>query len=341
MPSHFSLRLGSGRSPAAWTDFLGEPMKPDPIFVCGFSRGGTTILMNLIASHPEVCTVGETHQLFKGSNILDSPLQIASKALFRDLPVILSTGQDFLSPRNIAQRPRLGAGTRELIRRVFERSKADSGHAHLNRYKSPTEVYQQTEIDSARMLAKNLDGAVLLTDMLREIYPNCYFVGMTRNGLAVCEGHTRRGRRAEDVGDLYARIAGKMLADANSLERYQLLRYEDLMADPVQQLRKILRGLDLDPLAVDQVRLQERKVITASGHHRLRNEATTEWDVHWLPLEALPERLDAQVNDRQIARLNEADRLAFAKRTRGVMAVLDYPCGPVVRRTSTVFPRAA
>ena len=65
-----------------------------PIFVTGFSRGGTTILMNLLASHPDVCTVGEIHQIFKGSNVLDSAWEIISKAITRDLPLMLASGQD-------------------------------------------------------------------------------------------------------------------------------------------------------------------------------------------------------------------------------------------------------
>ena len=317
-------------------------MTHGPIFVAGFSRGGTTILMNLIASHPQVCTVGETHQLFKGSNVLDSPVQIVGKALFRDLPIILATGQDYLSPRNISHRPRLNVRVRELVRRVFEKSKSASHHEHLNRYKSATETYSQTEIESARMLAKNLDGAVLLTDVLREIYPNCYFVGMTRHGLAVCEGHTRRGRSATQVGKLYREVAGRMLRDSISMERYQLLRFEDLLANPVEQLRTIFQGLNLDPDAVDQVRLQERKVITAAGQHRLRSEAATEWDVHWLPLGELPDHMDANVNERQIARLSEDDRINFLKQSRGVMAVLDYTCGSVTRSSrNSPYQRAA
>jgi Sulfotransferase family len=38
-----------------------------PIFVIGFLRGGTDILMNLLASHPDTRFVGrETHMVFYG-----------------------------------------------------------------------------------------------------------------------------------------------------------------------------------------------------------------------------------------------------------------------------------
>jgi len=42
-----------------------------PIFIVGFQRGGTGILMNLLLSHPNVCTPrGETHQVFRGARNL-------------------------------------------------------------------------------------------------------------------------------------------------------------------------------------------------------------------------------------------------------------------------------
>ena len=300
-------------------------MNDGPIFVSGFSRGGTTILMNLIASHPDVCTVGETHQLFKGSNILDSPFQIARKAVLRDLPVILATGQDFLSPRNISDRPAIRDWTRNLIRRVFAQSKSGSLHEHLNRFKAPGEVYEQSEIDAARMLAKNLDGTVLITNVLREIYPNCHFVGLTRHGLAVCEGHTRRGRFATQVGKLYSRVAGKMIEDSQTMDNYQLVRFEDLMANPVEELQKIFTGLNLKTTRLEQVRLQQRKIVTTNGDHRLPGDSGgSEWDVRWLPVDELPSHLDPNVNERQISQLSDENRADFLEQAASTMTALQY-----------------
>lgn len=297
-------------------------MNQSPVFVTGFSRGGTTILMNLLASHPHLCTVGETHQLFKGSNVLDSPLTIATKAVTRDLPILLSTGQDFLSPRNWKPRPQVHPRTQAFIHRILEQSKTNSSHDHLNRYKSPSEEYSAEEIAASRLLAKNLDGAVFLTDVLREIYPDARFVGLTRNGLALCEGHTRRGRSAEQAGVLFNAVAGKMMQDAEEIENYQLLKFEDLLADPVNQLRRLFVQLDLNPFLITDIRQQERKMIAKDGKHRLRQG--TEWDVHWIPIDSLPQHLDGDVNQRQIARLAEQDKAAFLKVAGTCMNELGY-----------------
>lgn len=284
------------------------------------------MLMNLLASHPQVCTVGETHQLFKGSNILDSRLQIVTKSVMRDLPLMLATGQDFLSPRNISDRSGAPKVAAWLLRRVFEASKRRSNHAHLNQFKSPGVLYSQAEIDSSRMLAKNLDGTVLVSDLLRKIYPKCRFVGMTRHGLAVCEGHMRRGRSVEQVGEMYAKVAGKIIHDARTVDNYQLVRFEDLVANPIETLDKIFEQLGLDPALVGDVRLQERKLVAEDGQHRLRQDCA-EWDVRWLSKSDLPGEFDPDVNNRQIERLTEEQRREFLSYSSDVMAQLGYTVG--------------
>lgn len=281
------------------------------------------MLMNLLASHPQVCTVGETHQLFKGSSILDSRNQVILKSLVRDLPLILATWQDFLSPRNIRTRPSRARFAAWWMRRAFEASKRNSHHEHLNQYKSPTETYSQSEIDSSQMLAKNLDGTVLVTDLLREIYPNCRFVGMTRHGLAVCEGHLRRGRTVAQVGEMYAKVAGKIIRDSQTLDDYQLVRFEDLVANPIETLDEIFIGLGLDPDMVGEVRLQERKLVAKDGKHRLRPDCA-EWDVRWLSKVDLPDEFDQDVNKRQIERLSAGHRREFLSYAEDVMEQLGY-----------------
>ncbi len=70
-----------------------------PIFVGSFSRGGSTIVMNLLSSHPDVCTVGETHQVFKGRTSVEPPWKTLQRSVLYDLPVIVSTMQDLFNPR--------------------------------------------------------------------------------------------------------------------------------------------------------------------------------------------------------------------------------------------------
>ena len=56
-----------------------------PIFIIGFARGGTNIILNLLRSHPDVCSPrGETDQVFRGKGrfpLIKEPLA-RERALF-------------------------------------------------------------------------------------------------------------------------------------------------------------------------------------------------------------------------------------------------------------------
>ena len=164
-------------------------LNQEAIFVNGFSRGGTTILTNLLASHPDVCLIGETHHVFKGHRITDSPWRVISKCLRHDAPILVGHGQDFFSPRLIKPRKSLSQWAQKRIDRILYREKLRSQHPLLNRYKSADAEYTPDELLQARLLCKNIDGMVYANDAFAEMYPDATFLGLVRNGLAVCEGH--------------------------------------------------------------------------------------------------------------------------------------------------------
>src|SRR6187549_799291 len=73
-----------------------------PIFVNGFQRGGTNILMNLIASHPDVALLsGETHQIFLGKP--DENFKKWIDRMFY-IPVVLFSGRHLFDPHTPRER---------------------------------------------------------------------------------------------------------------------------------------------------------------------------------------------------------------------------------------------
>ena len=82
----------SAKAPAPWSvtgsssDVSGNDMmfNQKPIFIVAFARGGSNILLNLLRSHPEVCSPrGETHEVFRGKG--DDPVaqDLANLAFLR------------------------------------------------------------------------------------------------------------------------------------------------------------------------------------------------------------------------------------------------------------------
>jgi hypothetical protein len=293
-----------------------------PIFINGFSRGGTTIFTNLLASHPEVCTVSEVHHLFKGHNLSDSPLRVARKCLFHDLPVIVGTAQDFFSPRLVKERKRPPSALQKFIDRVIYREKLRSQNVYFNRFKRPGVEYTRDEIKASRLVIKNIDGMIYGTDTFAEMYPDASFVGLVRNGLALCEGHLRRGRPAEELGRRYRLLVEKMRSDAERLPRYRLFRFEDLLTDPGGCMAELYQHCGLDIQRLQAVRMQVRRVMDRNGQHRLTGN--TEWQVVWYDVSDLSSYFQPDVNENQLRRLQPADRDAFLREAGNTMEQLGY-----------------
>jgi hypothetical protein len=297
-----------------------------PIFVGGFARGGTTIVMNLVASHPRVCTVGETHQVFKGRNITDTPWQILHRVLRYDAPVILATRQNLFSPRLMRPRKPISPRVARFIDRILYDEKLVSRHDQYNRFKSPGLEYTLAEIATARLLCKNLDGAIYLNDLFRSMYSDAVFVYLVRNGLAICEGRMRRGRTADECGRLYRQLAERMLADVQRLPNVFLVRFEDILQDPYAATLGLYGRLGLQPDEVTHVRVQLRGKLDGQGRHGV--EGGTEWEVVWHRLDELADCLDPEINARQIRRLSAADREAFLREAGDVMDQFGYTTDP-------------
>ncbi len=297
-------------------------LNQEAIFVNGFSRGGTTILTNLLASHPDVCLIGETHHVFKGHRITDSPWRVISKCLRHDAPIVVGHGQDFFSPRLIKPRKPLSRWAQTRIDRILYREKLRSQHPLLNRYKSADAEYTQEELVQARLLCKNIDGMVYANDAFAEMYSDATFLGLVRNGLAVCEGHLRRGRPAAETGYRYQVLVDKMLEDARMMPRYQIMRFEDLICHPLQTLDSLYTHVGLDLARLRQLRMQVRRVMDAQGNHRLNG--SSEWNVVWLDPVDLPAYFQQEVDKNQIKRLSPRDRDAFLQQAGPAMERLGY-----------------
>ncbi len=181
---------------------------------------------------------------------------------------------------------------------------------------------------------------IYATDAWKEMYRDATFFGLVRNGLALCEGHLRRGRSASEIGWRYQILVQKMLHDARTVPRYRLVRFEDLIAAPWETLRATCDFAGLDPHRIREIRMQARRVMDAEGNHRL--DGRDEWDVEWLRIDELEGYFERNVDQNQIKRLSSADRAAFLKQASGAMQSLGYAVSrdtPHVDARSTWLPR--
>lgn len=289
-----------------------------PIFVNGFQRGGTNILMRLISSHPEVRILGaEIHELFYGRE------RERVKKWMRRLaaaPVLLATRRHTFWPYRYHRREPLPRPVACYVDLLFYAYKQVADNPEF----SPADVSSSwRQRGNARMVCKCVNGVSLATPIFADMYPDATFVGLLRNGLALCEGFMRRGWSPGRFGRLYRQLAGQMLTDAGQRPNYHLIRFENLVTNPAATVRRVYALADLELPAVPKFKLQAKKSMQRDGTRTL-TFGQREKGLIWCELEELRQHLRPDVNDNQIARLSAADRDAFLEEAGPIMERLGY-----------------
>jgi hypothetical protein len=307
-----------------------------PIFVNAFARGGSTILVNLLLSHPNVCYLSaETHKVFRGGARFDLRWHSLYRRIRYELPLLLGSGDALFRPRILAPRRELSQRARRHIDWVLYREKLNARDGRHNRFVREGTAYTDSQIAQARVLCKNVNGIVMMTDNFAAMYPDATFFGLIRNGLALCEGYVRRGIAAEDCAQMYRLLVGKMFSDASRLRNYHIVRFEDLTRDPVAAMQVLYRHARLDFEAVEKVRmqLQFRPTTSISGEHRL--ERSFDRQIAWYAKADLPSLFRTDIDRIQAARLSARHREAFLKIAGDTMEMLGYSSEAASHRAET------
>jgi len=306
-----------------------------PIFIVGFARGGSNILLNLLRSHVEVCSPrGETQQVFKGIRWhREWPWTIlAKRARYR--PIRRHEGGDIFDLEDWTPRRPWSADSQRRIDRILYFDKLKARSVNQNRFKSEGVLYSREELAASRLLCKNLNGLILLSPEFARMYPDATFIALIRNGLAICEGHIRRGYAADEIARQYRIGCEQILRDVEELPNYHVFRFEDLMAEPAAAFEAIYRCAGLDPSSVRQIRLEDKPVITGSGerqlirgHSRLRLFATRfrPKRLLWYGVDSFADHFHSAVNSHQIRRLDPQDRDTILRHCGTTLERLNYP----------------
>lgn len=202
--------------------FFGERRPEAWIFPVGCYNSGTTITQALIAAHPDVRSMPREGVRF--TSVLPQPEDLGWTRMWIGCPEHMK-----MPPRKEPER----AGR---IMRDWAPWWGSGGRAFMD--KSITNGTRMPWLDAN--------------------FENAYFIGIVRNGYCAAEGIRRRarpkGRVAEKIGECYPlRMAGeqwvaaneRMLADAEKVEKFELVLYEDLVRDPVGVLGHVWDFLGL------------------------------------------------------------------------------------------------
>ena len=210
----------SKREPKAW------------LFMGGCYNSGTTILREILGSHPEIASLPR-----EGVNLTD---------VFPDLE---QHGWVRMWHRN-AELANLNQHSSHSI--------ADTAMRDWSLWwqRGASVFLEKSIIHGAWMPA------------LQKGFNNARFIGVIRNGYCVCEGIRRRAQptghaRASLQSDTYPLMeigqqwvfANKTLQrDQATLEHYMEVRYEDLVRDPLTCIQNIFKFVGVDPSAATQTK---------------------------------------------------------------------------------------
>jgi len=295
-----------------------------PIFINAFSRGGSNMMVNFLLSHPDVCiSAGETHKVFKPGTRFDHGWMRIKKRLFYDYPIRIAIGQDYFWPNLVKPRKEVPNYIRKYIDRLLYEGRFIARIESHNLYKAEGIKYNNEELSNCRLLTKGLNGLVFTVDMFKEMYPDAVFLALIRNGLAVCEGRTRRGHPVSKFAEHYKIVVERMLKYEKDLTNYHIFRYEDMVSNPLEFMKSIYEKAGLDINKVAKIRLESKATMDRKGNHTLNKGYDRQ--VFWYEPNQLQDHIKPNINENQIKQLEPVTRDQFLKIAGSAMEKLNYP----------------
>lgn len=311
-------------------------MSGGPIFLLGIQRGGTNQVLNLLRSHPATCwPAGELHEIFRPDLSLrglraNGPVRTLRK-LRRYAPIRLAAG-DVLDPDRPPRQAHPLAGRAGRALRAGVEASAAGNRASVAAYKAALAERGLIDPDPApaRLLTKAMNYGLALVPDLLALWPDARFVGLIRDGRAVCEGLIVRGAGVAEASAAYA-FVGQQLIDleAEGLP-LRTWRFEDLVADAPGTAAAIYGFCGLDRAAVRGVCLQDKERIPKPGG----GVAGMRKVAHFYDFAEMGRHMRADANAGALDRLPAAAREEIAARCRPVLAHFGYLEGNLPEKTA-------
>jgi len=287
-----------------------------PIFLNCLSRGGSNIFWNLFLSHPDACSpIEETLQIFRADTRAPRWAGIWT--------AVLSRQPRFFDQWNLSSRRPLGKSAARFVDRTLRQRKLRTLTDPEMRFKTNGEPYTEAEVEAARLVAKNNNGLVFLTESLLALYPDATFCALVRHPLPLYESHKRHRIHSspEAFADFYNRVTGKMADDAERYERASVTRFEDVLAEPIGVMRRLHEAAGLDVGKIHEVRFKSKEHYLADGS---RGTEYAKGRHHWFGLDEVGRFLEPAINDLQADQLGDAERDAVLLGTTAARERLGY-----------------
>ena len=206
--------------------------------------------------------------------------------------------------------------------RIFYRYKKKNFIDSYNRFKYENIPYSKKEVKNSVLCLKSVHNDLFLTQFLSRIYNNIFFIGLVRNGYALCESWIRRGKTAKYGGLRYRKFCEKMIKDSKKFENYEIIKFEDIISDPFGMATKLFKLSKLEPTSLEKLRLQVKKILTREGEHKIKYGK--ERAKYWFDPKKINNLINPNINKIQIQKLSYKDKKEFEKNAKYVLQYFNY-----------------
>lgn len=289
-----------------------------PIILNCFSRGGSNILWNMFLSHPGVCSpVQETLQIFS--------INIRSPRLEGLKTVLLSKQLYLFNQWYFEERKVVADNVKRYIDNTLYNWKLNTINDGEMIFKYEDQKYNVEEIKNTRLVIKNNNGLIYLSKLFFELYPDATFIALVRHPFALYESHKRRRTKVsispELFCDYYKTMVKKMIADASNIPNYHLVRFEDLVSDPVNSIKLIYKYSNLNFKALKKIRFKAKPFTHQDGSYG------THYNIgqhYWVNMNEIEKMIDPNVNSSQIAMISKIEKRKILLLLKKIMEQLNY-----------------
>ncbi len=226
------------------------------LFIVGCYNSGTTLLDQLLGTHPSITTLPHEGQYLTDQFVLDYTIGLPRMWVEREDLFRLTEADEGPDPDRIKKEWAMRLTTKAPI------------------------ILEKTPANAAR------------TRWLQKHFNNAHFIGLIRDPYAVAEGIRRKARpvhRPEGwpitmTARQWLRSNQVLREDAEALQRFIWIRYEDLTENPTETLNSILGFLNLPRDTLDVTgksvavhdREQTMSNLNAESHQNLSAEEIDE-----------------------------------------------------------------
>lgn len=276
---------------------------PQPFFIIGSGRSGSTLLRTLLSQHRSVCIPPETHgalpnavkQYYRLGNVSWTETYTAVLAEFFRHPRFKFWGLSFAQlSHQLEKTPVAERSVTHILETVFRQ-------------------YAQQKGLTFQCWGDKTPFNTLRIKWLERLYPKARYIYLLRDPRAVVHSYLKAGLipDAEEAIERWQasyRAMEKHQKKARFRNRFLVLRYEDLTQDPAHSLAECCRflGLDFYPEMIDERRVDLGDSHVA--HHRnVKGEVNTAYNQQWR--EAMDPQTVALIEKRLAAAMRQAHYL--------------------------------